>query len=708
MCAQTQLDAEVTEEQERVARAIPVGGNTDYCFTAYLHSSRSICPSYVKHYMWYLIWQVELTKTGRMHFQGYVQFRDKMTYKQAARHMGITTLKLHLERCYAISKQAADYCKKEDTRVDMSQLHAAGYGHYQDLTLEQGFLQPRMPETRPDLVYYMHLKNMGKSDADLIDNSVVSEVLSKRSNLNKVVQSKNTIARRAYIVWGAGGVGKSMVGRIIAKLFKRYMGWGTYYKDNTKWWELYSGEEIVMINEFDGSKNMSWQNFKLLIDKCPLILEQKNGKKASNIKSVLLISNVEPRYWYANILCSTPSLYSTYELPNELTRRIPHVYKLGKNLDRFDKVIGPTPANMNSSDPVVSAAATQLAREQALIARRIAYVMHRDYKNDLKDPSSDDATTFTINLSGEPMFPEDTLDDLIEESDPDASATYPPTPPVTPSDSPAIDLQITSSATSSCTSRSRRHVHRRRSCSSTNSSQKSYTHVRTSDSKRLCITVPPEVVTVEHDYQEHEQEEVEEQALYEQVKEEPGIVQVIRKPADAAVSCHETQLTPLTSYKYTHARSYSINDTSFLNEVLQKRLYVLRVNRTPTSTSSKTAYYVSFSTIDNLCTYYKCYKEDLGKSLISLDEVCVNDVQKPKIDFDATADQFQDVASNFSTGSHVRVLHCLRNMMAVVIAKMFAIDDVKKEVLPRINVYSSCRNNKVSFHLVCHAVCTTL
>ena len=158
------------------------------------------------------------------------------------------------------------------------------------------------------------------------------------------------------------------------------------------------------------------------------------------------------------------------------------------------------------------------------------------------------------------------------------------------------------------------------------------------------------------------------------------------------------------AWKYVHSKSYKLSN-DFISSVLKNDLYVLRITRTASKNSGNSHYYVAFSTIDNLCTYYSCYQSELSRYLISLDEVCISDVQKPKIDFDAKRSDFNTVSADFSTGDHVTVLSKLRKTFALSIAKKY--DMSLSNLLPYVKIYSSCRKDKVRFHLVSKSIAAT-
>ena len=165
LCAQT-LQDDVEQEDVALAHKMPIGGNLDYCFTAFLHPRHVlVAPKYDEFHMWFLVWQIEkCPKTAKLHYQGYVQFREKKTFKQATKHMQLSKLKHHLERRMGKSADAATYCRKLDSRATPEHVREAGFGSDLQLNAEHGFLHPRMKGTRPDHVVPPTKENKESSD----------------------------------------------------------------------------------------------------------------------------------------------------------------------------------------------------------------------------------------------------------------------------------------------------------------------------------------------------------------------------------------------------------------------------------------------------------------------------------------------------------------------------------------------------------------
>lgn len=65
----------------------------------------------------YCVWQYEKGESGTRHVQGYCQFTARTSLNQAIQHLTRVLPGSHYEKAKGTAKQASDYCKKLDTRI---------------------------------------------------------------------------------------------------------------------------------------------------------------------------------------------------------------------------------------------------------------------------------------------------------------------------------------------------------------------------------------------------------------------------------------------------------------------------------------------------------------------------------------------------------------------------------------------------------------
>ena len=95
--------------------------------------------------------------------------------------------------------------------------------------------------------------------------------------------------------WGATGVGKSH------KVFHDYNPATHYVKDlETEWWDGYTGQEIVIFNEFRSQFKFSF--LLNLMDKWPLDVKVRNKESVPFLAKKLLFTSCDkPQDAYSNI-----------------------------------------------------------------------------------------------------------------------------------------------------------------------------------------------------------------------------------------------------------------------------------------------------------------------------------------------------------------------------------------------------------------------
>lgn len=70
----------------------------------------------------------------------------------------------------------------------------------------------------------------------------------------------------------------------------------SYWKQRSIWWDGYSNEETVVLDEYYG-----WLPFDTLLrlcDRYPLLVESKGGQLQFNSKKIVITTNSNPRNWY--------------------------------------------------------------------------------------------------------------------------------------------------------------------------------------------------------------------------------------------------------------------------------------------------------------------------------------------------------------------------------------------------------------------------
>lgn len=99
--------------------------------------------------------------------------------------------------------------------------------------------------------------------------------------------------RQVFVFWGKTGSGKS-------KRAWEEATFDAYPKDpNTKFWDGYTGQKNVVIDEFRGLISIS--HMLRWLDRYPVIVEVKGSSVVLQAEKIWITSNISPNEWYKDI-----------------------------------------------------------------------------------------------------------------------------------------------------------------------------------------------------------------------------------------------------------------------------------------------------------------------------------------------------------------------------------------------------------------------
>lgn len=224
-----------------------------------------------------LVVGIEVGEEGTPHLQGVIQLKKKKRLGGVKTYPGFH--KAHLERRNGSWRQAAEYCRKDgNLLVD------------KDWKEEQG--------NRTDLNEFG--KRVLDGTMDVLDDITMVAKYPKLEG--RLLQER---ARRlghrwrevkVLVLWGKAGTGKSKAAMYEDGELKKDM-YVVPKTDNLKWWDGYSGESIIILNDFWGSR---CKHDKLLdiLDGHPMMVETKGGFTWAAWTEVIITSNKHPDDWY--------------------------------------------------------------------------------------------------------------------------------------------------------------------------------------------------------------------------------------------------------------------------------------------------------------------------------------------------------------------------------------------------------------------------
>jgi|TARA_B100001175_G_C19368946_1_gene570779 hypothetical protein len=89
-------------------------GTRDWVFTINNPNPKQLDSLHSYNDVGYMVYQLELSNTGTEHIQGYVEFKEELTWPQVKNIFGETTF---FKRRMARRKNAREYCMKDKSRI---------------------------------------------------------------------------------------------------------------------------------------------------------------------------------------------------------------------------------------------------------------------------------------------------------------------------------------------------------------------------------------------------------------------------------------------------------------------------------------------------------------------------------------------------------------------------------------------------------------
>lgn len=272
-------------------------------------------------YFKYSAYQREICpSTGREHIQAYILFSKKCSFSFVKKHAGPTS---HIEPRFGTHEQAETYCSKDDTRKPDTEPIFIG--------------DPPKPGARKAYDEIFDQLHNGRTIRDLCFSQPGMIAHYKGAQYVKMmISDKRRWDMDVIVLYGPTGLGKSELADHLAPDAYRLP---IASDKNTLWFDGYSGEEDVIIEEFEGYR-CTYSFLKEFLDRYPLLVPTKGGHANFCAKRVILTSNTPPELWYK---WNDRRTYAPLE--RRFTRIIeftgPRAYTVHKGEDPLTPTLGP-------------------------------------------------------------------------------------------------------------------------------------------------------------------------------------------------------------------------------------------------------------------------------------------------------------------------------------------------------------------------------
>lgn len=234
--------------------------------------------------------------TGTHHLQGYLQSKITISRHKCEQLLGDKAW--CKAQCARENKKARDYCLKTNQFEE--------YGKFNEITQGQ----------RTDIEEFRDAILSGATTYDLImdfPREVANYPKFLQLVKSEMIKHKTKEFRKIHttVLYGGAGLGKTQSAWAknpsIYKLNPK--------EDETLWFDYYDGEDVLLIDDFDG-QGISYKYMLQLLDGYQMRLPIKGGFTFAKWKKVIITSQNHPKYWFPL------NTHLNDEMNNALFRRI--------------------------------------------------------------------------------------------------------------------------------------------------------------------------------------------------------------------------------------------------------------------------------------------------------------------------------------------------------------------------------------------------
>lgn len=275
-----------------------------WCFTYNNYDSEDEPSAWLNHpsvSIRLLCWQAEIGENGTKHLQGCIRLNSPVRLSALQR----LNKKIHWEKMKGTPRQALLYCVKEQSRTSGPWVYADNEWKtdWTNFCSEFGTHSTATSKTTSRTLVLNTIKstidtalseddsstNIIEDIADEYFDVWVSHYRAFETYIRMKTKPRNHPVE-VHILQGPTGTGKSKW------CMDNYPD--AYWKQRSNWWDGYTGQRVVVIDEFYG-----WLPYDLLLricDRYPLLVETKGGQAQFVATTILITTNMVPSSWYKN------------------------------------------------------------------------------------------------------------------------------------------------------------------------------------------------------------------------------------------------------------------------------------------------------------------------------------------------------------------------------------------------------------------------
>lgn len=212
----------------------------------------------------------EIGDNGTPHIQGYVHLKSAVTFTQVKKFIP----RAHLECAVAGDLCNRTYCTKGEDIFEVGEPTTQG---------ERTDLQ----EARNDLILAI---SQGSPPQEIAENYPILYLHYNRSIRDMCTLQMRARTEKPEVLWifGKAGVGKTKY------VFDNFQD--IYVKDGTPWWDNYTQNECILIDDFDNS--IPFRTLLRILDRYPYQGQVKGGYVHINSPWIIITCEFAPSYYW--------------------------------------------------------------------------------------------------------------------------------------------------------------------------------------------------------------------------------------------------------------------------------------------------------------------------------------------------------------------------------------------------------------------------
>lgn len=261
------------------------------CFTWNNPPDVDIPVPFVSETMRYLVWQKEIGANGTTHIQGYVELLHQLGLRPLKNLLsgnidGGNTI--HVEKRQGSAQQAADYCKKEETRMPGTVFH------------EHGELSS--PGKRTDLKNFKDaVLTDRKRKRELIDDhyGIIARYPKFYDTLKSLKPPRRDPDRGMQVILHIGSTALGKTRTVHDTHGDDEDFFVTPLSNGVSWYDGYDEHETVLLDDFAGAaSHMQLVTLLRLLDRYPVRVPIKGSHVFWLPYTIYVTTNICPSAWY--------------------------------------------------------------------------------------------------------------------------------------------------------------------------------------------------------------------------------------------------------------------------------------------------------------------------------------------------------------------------------------------------------------------------